>query len=746
MQRIELWGGSECTLVRTGDAYLDQTVLNGHQRRPEDIDSFAALGIAAIRYPVLWERVAPDGLEAADWRWTDERLGRLRELGVRPIAGLVHHGSGPRSTSLSDPAFAEKLAAYALRAAERYPWIEEWTPVNEPLTTARFSGLYGHWYPHGRDDRGFLEMLLNQIDAVRLSMRAIRSVNPRARLIQTEDIGKIHSTPRLAHQAAFENERRWLSCDLLLGRIGPDHPMRRYFQATGLEARLDATQADPCPPDVIGFNHYLSSERLIDERMERYPPHTHGGNGRDRYADVEATRVVAEGAVGFEGLLREAWDRYRMPLAVTEAHNGSSREEQLRWLKEVWDGAVRLRDEGVDMRAVTVWSLLGTYDWNTLLTRPTGFYESGVFDVRGPRPRPTAVAAMVSSLARTGEADHPVLDVPGWWHRPDRFFWPPVRSRPYVVPLVAAGAPARWTAPRHLLITGATGTLGRAFARHCSLRGLPYHLLGRREMDICDPRAAATLARLNPWAVINAAGYVRVDEAERDADRCRRENTGGAVALAEACAELGIPLVTFSSDLVFDGTKGEAYVESDRTAPLSVYGASKAEAEAAVLGACPSALVVRTSAFFGPWDPHNFVTWAVAGMRSGRRVPAAADVRVSPTYVPDLVDWCLDLLIDGERGIWHLSSAGEASWAELARMAAERLGLDRTLVEARPAAEMGWSARRPANAALRSERGGGMPALDDALARYAASVVAGSSAEWGPAEGLEEYLRARRAH
>src|SRR5205085_1380981 len=164
-----------------------------------------------LRYPVLWER-------EPQWEWADERLGRLRELGVRPLVGLVHHGSGPRHTSLLDPAFPEKLAAYARRVAERYPWVEDWTPVNEPLTTARFSCLYGFWYPHRRDALSFARALLNQVRAVVLAMRAIREVVPGARLVQTDDLGKTHATPPLAYQAEHENGRRFATWDLLCGR------------------------------------------------------------------------------------------------------------------------------------------------------------------------------------------------------------------------------------------------------------------------------------------------------------------------------------------------------------------------------------------------------------------------------------------------------------------------------------------------------------------------------------------------
>src|SRR5215213_6452809 len=189
-ERLELWGGVECTVNRVRDAYHDQLKRSGHDCRLEDIDLFAELGIKVIRYPLLWERIAPLDLTTANWSWADERMSRLRELGLKPIVGLVHHGSGPRYTDLLDPEFPEKLATFAAAVAQRYPWIEDYTPVNEPLTTARFSGLYGFWYPHGRSDNIFARAFLNECRAIAESMKAIRKYQPHARLIQTEDLGK----------------------------------------------------------------------------------------------------------------------------------------------------------------------------------------------------------------------------------------------------------------------------------------------------------------------------------------------------------------------------------------------------------------------------------------------------------------------------------------------------------------------------------------------------------------------------
>ncbi len=413
---LEMWAGIECTVNRVGDAYLDQLVRSGHHARTGDLELLADLGIRTVRYPVLWERTAPGELAGADWSWPDARLARLRELGVDPIVGLVHHGSGPAHTDLADERFPQLLAAYAAAVARRYPWVTRVTPINEPLTTARFSGLYGYWYPHARDDAAFARALILQCRAIALAMRAIREVTPGARLVTTEDLGCTWSTPRLAYQAAFENERRWLSMDLLCGRVDHRHPLRGWLIRRGVaEVELDRLVAEPCPPDVMGWNYYLTSERWLDEDLGRWPAWSHGGNGRHRYADVHA--VLAGRMAGVEPLLGAAWARFGVPLAVTEVHLGGPREQQLRWLVEIHDAAIRARDGGADVRAVTAWSAFGSFDWHCLVTRDEGCYESGLFDVRGPAPRPTALAHAVRALARGERPRHPVLAGRGSWHR-----------------------------------------------------------------------------------------------------------------------------------------------------------------------------------------------------------------------------------------------------------------------------------------------------------------------------------------
>jgi dTDP-4-dehydrorhamnose reductase len=711
MQPLELWGGAECTVNRVGDQFRDQLVETGHQDRLEDLERIATLGATALRFPMLWERVCPDEPTHCDWAWTDSRLARMRELGMRPIAGLVHHGSGPRRTDLLDPDFGVKLGDYAARVAERYPWIVDWTPVNEPLTTARFAALYGHWYPHARDEGSFWRALVHQIEAVVCAMAAVRQVRPDARLIQTEDLGKTYGTPATRAQVAYDNDRRWMGWDLLCGRVVPGHALWERLAGFGLADKLEALADAPCPPDVIGINHYLTSDRFLDEHVAAYPPAMRGGNGSIAYVDTEAVRVLDPAPAGLANALAEVWSRYRIPIAISEVHNGCTREEQMRWMRDAWQDAEAARAAGVEVQAVTAWSLFGASGWNTLLTAP-GIYEPGVFDVRGGEPRPTAMVPLLQALVRGERHGHPALDGEGWWHRDLRVthqFWPH--------PDCGLRCRSRGGPRRPLLIAGATGTLGQALARSCEVRGLAYLLTNREGLDLGNSASiAAALDTHQPWAVINAAGWVRVDDAEEEEGACFAANSVGATELALAASERDIATVSFSSDLVFDGSLGRPYAEADPCAPLGAYGRSKAAMEAAIGGVSGRHLIVRTAAFFSPWDQHNFAVHVVEALAAGRRFAAAEDQVVSPTYVPDLCNALLDELIDGTAGVVHLANRGAVGWADFATAVADACGLPSRLVDPVPGSVLGWKAPRPRYVPLASQR---MPSLDTALHAFA---------------------------
>jgi dTDP-4-dehydrorhamnose reductase len=556
-------------------------------------------------------------------------------------------------------------------------------------------------------------MLLNELKATVLAMEEIKKINPQARLVQTEDLGKTYSTKKLRYQAKFENERRWLTYDLLCGKVDEGHKMWKYFK------RLKVPEADllffierPCVPDIFGFNHYVTSERYLDENISQYPRRTHGGNGRERYADVEVARVEVEAETGVEVLLQEAWERYKKPIAVTEVHLHCHREEQLRWFKYIWNACLNVQKKGVDIRGVTAWALLGSFGWNKLLTKPKGVYEPGVFDLRGGWPRATALTKFIKELNSFDNEQHPVADEAGWWLRSSRLiFQRTISNTKQRHVLVGNNKP--------LLIIGKNGTLGRAFSRICYDRSIPYLLLGREECDITDTQTINAVINIyKPWAVVNAAGYVRVDDAETEAEKCFNENAIGAKNIAEACLQHNVKFLSFSSDLVFDGQKNKPYVESDFVHPLNVYGKSKAQSEEMVLQCNPYSLIIRTAAFFGPWDEYNFPHYVIDNLSKQQQITVANDLHISPTYVPDLVNASLDLLIDDENGIWHLANKGDITWSDLAYETAKRWKLNNMFINSMPAKEISLQAQRPAYSVLRSEKGILLPSLENALQRF----------------------------
>ncbi len=701
-QRIsppEIWGGIECTVNRIRDGYRDQLISAGHYKRNDDIDQIAALGIKKLRYPVLWESHQPDSPDQKiDWTRSEKRMAEILNNGIDPIVGLVHHGSGPHYTSLADENFAVKLAEYAFKVAAKFPHIKYYTPVNEPLTTARFSGLYGLWYPHHKNAKRFCRMLINQLKGIVLSMQAIRKVNPQAELIQTEDLSKVQSSRSLKYQANFESDRSWLTYDFLCGKVDPSHPFWEYFISMGIaEKELHFFLDNPCAPAIAGFNYYVTSERYLDENLSRWPHELHGGNGEDVYADMPAVRAVKPR--GLYSLLLEAWKRYHLPMALTEVHMNCTREEQLRWFKEAYDIACKIRGKGIPLIAVTAWSLLGAFDWDSLLTHQNENYEAGAFDISNNKRRPTALVPLIKSLASGQEVTHPLLQEQGWWH----YSYPNAKRK-----ISSRKIP--------LLILGPNGTLGTAFRYICDRRNIPFVPLARPQFDIAKNDDLKKIVEVyKPWAIINATGYVKVDEAETERDICYSINVSSVGELARICNSKGIQLMTFSSDLVFNGENNVPYLEQDAVDPLNFYGKTKAEGEKRSMQNFQDTLIIRTSSFFGPWDQYNFAHLFLKNLQNGLQTNVVKNVVVSPTYVPHLVDAALDLLIDRETGIWHLCNDGNTSWIDFAEELATRSGCGKQGIIPTHPQDMNWKATRPVFSALESEKGIKLASLQSAI-------------------------------
>jgi dTDP-4-dehydrorhamnose reductase len=699
---LESWAGLECTVNRVGDVFWDQFAHDGAPSYADFIEQSSELNLDALRYAVSWERLTRDD---GGWETVTRDLNAMRDRMIRPIIGLIHHGSGPPTTNLLSPSFAQGLAAHARVTVERFPWVSEWTPVNEPLTTARFAALYGIWYPHLSDERSFWLALLNQVDATRFSMREIRTINPAALLVQTEDLGRTYATAALRDQSGFDNTRRWMTWDLLAGNVNVAHPFWDRLTKMGFGQRLRAILDDPCPADVIGVNHYLTSDRFLDHRTQIYPADRCGGNADARFADVEAIRVLGSAPAGLHGALREAWDRYATPVAITECHNACTREEQMRWTAEAWQVARSLRAEGVDILAVTAWAAAGSRNWASLLTRDDGQYECGIFDTRGGNLRPTAMKSLLRELASNETPGHPVMAGSGWWRRDIRFAHAPVGR--------AAPVGAYHTAPgiqrdgALLLIAGGPGTLANAIANACRHRGLRYVLTSHADLDVTSATSIdAALDRYRPWALIDTTGRVDIDKAKDPAEPSGDTDTPGAMLLADACRKAAVHYTRISNDPIFEETKDGPYTEDDiptRSTPAA------------------HGLTIRTAASFSAHDDDNFATAVRKSLLAGEEFQAVGDHHVSPTYVPDLVEHLLDLVIDGELGIWHLSNGEELTWAEFARRVALACALPVDLVSEVPSHALDRAADDPRRSGLATTRGIRMPPLAHAIDRFAGS-------------------------
>jgi dTDP-4-dehydrorhamnose reductase len=213
--------------------------------------------------------------------------------------------------------------------------------------------------------------------------------------------------------------------------------------------------------------------------------------------------------------------------------------------------------------------------------------------------------------------------------------------------------------------------------------------LSRADWDVREPYPLAE----RPGLVLHAAAWTDVDGAERDPEAARAVNVEGT----RNVVALGAPVVYFSTDYVFDGSKREPYVESDPTAPLGAYGRSKLEGEAEVR----EGWIVRASWLFGPTG-HNFARTMLRLGAERDEVAVVDDQRGSPTYVGHLAEATRQLLsLPG--GVWHLAAGGDCTWAEFAEAIFEEASID-CRVRRITSAELPRPAKRPAYSVLRSER------------------------------------------
>ncbi len=290
-----------------------------------------------------------------------------------------------------------------------------------------------------------------------------------------------------------------------------------------------------------------------------------------------------------------------------------------------------------------------------------------------------------------------------------------------------------------ILITGGSGQLARSLESHAGARNVLR--IGRPDLDFDALDAIpATLARIAPSLIINAAAYTAVDKAETDVEAADRANHLGPEILAQHCAARGIALIHVSTDYVFDGAKGAPYVETDTPNPTGVYGSTKLAGEAAVLAACPQAVVLRTSWVYAP-EGKNFVLTMLGAAKRFPRLRVVADQLGCPTNAEDLARAILaisDQILAGWkpdfRGVFHAAGTGETSWHGFAaQIFTEAAKYDHPAppVDAITTADWPTPAKRPADSRLNCDRleavfGVRQPAWEASLAHAIRQILAPS--------------------
>ena len=236
-------------------------------------------------------------------------------------------------------------------------------------------------------------------------------------------------------------------------------------------------------------------------------------------------------------------------------------------------------------------------------------------------------------------------------------------------------------------VVGATGQLGTDLIDALAAAGIDAVALGHDEIEVAELDSVSTaLATHQPDAVLNAAAFHNMPQCEEDPARAFAVNAVGALNLARATADLGVRNVYFSTDYVFDGAKGEPYVETDQPLPLNVYGASKLAGERLSEVYAPGSLVLRVSGLYGRvpcrHKGENFITKMVALAGKLPEVRVVTDEILTPTPTRSIAEKTVELLGTDASGLLHLTCEGSCSWHDFAREIFNTLGIETPLAEA----------------------------------------------------------------
>jgi beta-glucosidase/6-phospho-beta-glucosidase/beta-galactosidase len=317
-------------------------------------------GIEFLRYgPPYYKTHTGPG--QYDWDFTDATFNRLKELDITPIVDLLHFGVPDWMGNFQNPEFPELFAEYAGAFAERFPYLQLYTPINEIFITALFSAQYGWWNERLTSDRAFVTALKHLCKANVMAMHAILKVRPDAIFIQSESSEYFHPMrPEVQKQANFLNRKRFLALDLTYGypisvqmyeymlQNGMTSGEYYWFEQNQVKARC-----------IMGNDYYATNEHLV------LPNGTTEGSG-----DV----------FGYYVITHQYYNRYRLPIMHTETN--MKMPDSVNWLYRQWANLHRLKQDGVPIVGFTWYSLTHQVDWDSALREDNGrIHEVGLYDL-----------------------------------------------------------------------------------------------------------------------------------------------------------------------------------------------------------------------------------------------------------------------------------------------------------------------------------------------------------------------------
>jgi beta-glucosidase/6-phospho-beta-glucosidase/beta-galactosidase len=380
-----VWGaGIECTFIP--HLRVDQFEWTQHNRfwRDDFKRLREELGVSAMRYALPWHQIETEPGKF-DFSIADERLGACQEMGIDVHLDLMHFGTPLwLSQAAGDPQFPESLERFADAMASRYrDVVKKWCPCNEPLVLALFSGDFGFWPPHARQLRGYMPVLSRVVQGASRAMSAIRRVQPDATLIWCDHVENYHTFDEALQDEVWRrNQRRFLAMDLVTGRVDRHHALFQWLTSYGMsELDLEWFAHHPQTPDIMGLDYYPNSEWQLEDT---------GSGPRQRHSETPA---------GLYGVSRDYYNRYGIPLMLTETSIDGQPLNREIWLDQTVEDCRRLREEGIPMHGYFWWPMIDQVDWDGALTHRVGkIHQVGLFTLT--RQPDGTLARSATPLAR----------------------------------------------------------------------------------------------------------------------------------------------------------------------------------------------------------------------------------------------------------------------------------------------------------------------------------------------------------